>query len=1081
MKSLFFLGLSIFCPLFWPLTSLNADISPLPTKIFTDYRQVPGVTPEDIAAIEALKAQRPSLIFANAMSTEIFTDHRGHYGGYVPLLCHWLSDLFDWSFVPKSTDWDDVLAGLARKEYAFTGDLTPTPERRQTFFMTGSVAERTIKYMFLAQTDLDAISLKRPLKLAFLKGTVTLAQVKANSTRPFATIEVDNYREAYRALIEGEADAFLDEGPAEAAFDDHGEVIAEDYFPMIYSPVAMATQDPELEPVIRVVQKALDAGIMPHLVDLYNQGEKDYQRNKFLKKLTHEELSFLETLNVSGKTVSLSAESENYPISFYNKREEEYQGIALDILAELTALTGLRFTVANAVDASWSDNLGLLESGAASLITELINSPDRANQFLWTQKPYMVDNYALLSRRETPDIKLNQILYLKVGLVENSAFEEIFKTWFPDHPSTKLYADNLEALEGLERGEVDLVMATKNLLLAMTNYMEKPGFKANYIFNYRVNTSFGFNINERILVSIFDKALPLIDTSGVSKNWTSRTFDYRAKLARSRIPWLVGLTLALIALLLMAARLIIRRSQINLELERLVGLRTQELEAQKAAALEASKAKGDFLARMSHEIRTPMNAIIGMTELTLREKLPDEVYEMVNNIGQAGNSLLTIINDILDFSKIESGRLELLEEPYDLGELLTSVIEVVRPRLDNRPISFLVEVDSRIPGQIVGDESRLRQILINLLTNAAKYTREGHIALTVKAAFTDKTVNLSLAVSDTGIGLKPEDQERLFGDFNRFDESANKGVEGTGLGLAITLNLARLMGGDVLVESEYMKGSTFTVQVVQRMAPYRPLAFLDSPKWEVLAMENHPRKIKSLIATLESLAVRYTLVETLQELDNQLERPAFNCLLAPDSRREEILKILAAKSRVIHLIFLGENFQESHKSDSWSYLLWPVFCLPLAKALNKPDNHIKKASRQNSFTAPTAKILVVDDIELNLKVAKGLLKPFQAKVDTCENGLLAIDLVDHGDYDLIFMDHMMPGLDGLETTQRIRRLPSGREVPIIALTANAVQGVREMFIENGMNDFISKPIDPVKLEETLSLWLPREKMLSPNS
>ncbi|MDR2421756.1 MAG: response regulator, partial [Deltaproteobacteria bacterium] len=656
---------------------------------------------------------------------------------------------------------------------------------------------------------------------------------------------------------------------------------------------------------------------------------------------------------------------------------------------------------------------------------------------------------------------------------------EQFQRWFPDHKYTVAYENTLDAFEGLERGEVELIMATKNLLLSMTNYSEKPGFKANYIFNYRFNSTFGFNLNERILCSIVDKAIPLIDVQTLAKNWTSRTFDYQAKLVRSQIPWLVSFALALIALLIVSARAMARRGQINLELERLVGARTQELERQKAAAIQASRAKGDFLARMSHEIRTPLNAIIGMTELTLREQLPEEVYEMIQNVAHAGNALLAIINDILDFSKIESGHMELVEEPFSLGELLNEVIEVIRPRLANRPIDFFVEVDSRAPGIICGDETRLRQILLNLMSNAAKYTREGYVSLSVKAVMDEETVNLSFAVSDTGIGLKPKDLERLFEDFGRFDASANKGVEGTGLGLAIALRLARLMGGNIAVESEYQKGSTFTVTTAQKMAPYQPLAKLDGLPKEIVALENHSLKAKSLAATLDSLSANYSLVPYLSELTELLARPSVNFVLAPEARRQEILKIVADLDRKIRIIFLTEGQDLSLKSDSWTCLAWPVYCLPLAKALNQPETQAaRKKGPKSSFTAPTARILVVDDIELNLKVAKGLLKPFQALVDTCESGLLAIDLVDQEKYDLIFMDHMMPGMDGLETTQRIRQLPSGREVPIIALTANAVSGVREMFIESGMNDFISKPIDPAKLEATLSQWLPQDKLLS---
>ncbi|MDR1608030.1 MAG: transporter substrate-binding domain-containing protein [Deltaproteobacteria bacterium] len=1071
--ALLLLALILGCP------QLAYSEQSLKNPPFKSFEEIPGVTEEEIKAIKALKAKRSRLIYGLSLSTEAFLNNNNQIQGFTVLLSDWLSSLFGLTIEVKIYEWDELIAGLASKEVSFTGELTATPERLQTYFMTDPIAERSVRYMVLnSSEDIDSLATKRPLKLAFLLGSITKDQILATDPPPFEASTVTTYQEAYEVLKSGQVDAFMDEGPGEAAFDVYGDVIAKDYFPVINSPVSLTTQDPELEPIINVFQKAFTAGVMSYLVGLYNQGDSLYQKHKFNSRLTAEELAYLKEKIATGETIKLAVEDDNYPVSFYNKSEKQFQGVALDVIDEISALTELRFEIANAQNPAWGPSLKNLEEGQYSIITELIASPDRKNRFLWPKTPYMVDNYALLSRRETPDIKINEVLYLKIGLVSDTAYKELFQRWFPQHSQTVEYEDNLLAFEGLEKGEVDLLMATKNLLLGMTNYLEKPGFKANIVFNYRFGSTFGFNKNEKILVSIVDKALNTIDLKSITSHWTSRTFDYRAKVASERIPWLVGFILALIALLALCARMLSRRRQINIELERLVKNRTQELETQKVEALNASRAKGEFLARMSHEIRTPMNAVIGMTELTLREKLPEEVYEMVQNIRQAGNSLLAIINDILDFSKIESGRMELMEEPFNFGDLLNGVIEVIKPRLINRPIAFYVEVDSRVPRILVGDEARLRQILLNLLTNAVKYTREGSVTLKVLAEIAEKIVTLRLAVTDTGIGLNPKDQKNLFRDFNRFDKQANKGVEGTGLGLAITLRLAQLMGGDVSVESEYQKGSTFTAIVHQKIDLYKPLCRLDDPNQEILVLENQAKKIQSLSAALDSLAAKHTLVATLAEMTAQLERGQFVYLLAPDSRREEILDIINNITIKPQTIFLADNPESNRKSLSSSTLTWPIFSLPLAKAINKSETPKKRSSMKNSFTAPTAKILVVDDIELNLKVAKGLLKPYKVQVEICENGLTAIDLVDNGDYDLIFMDHMMPGLDGLETTQRIRQLPGGHNVPIIALTANAVSGVREMFIERGMNDFISKPIDPSKLEETLSLWLPKNKLRS---
>ncbi|MDR1396052.1 MAG: transporter substrate-binding domain-containing protein, partial [Deltaproteobacteria bacterium] len=1064
--------LGAFMCLFPPGSSGRTADQPIP--FYTDYRRIPGVTQEDIEAIEAIRADRSSFVFALNPSIEMFVDDSGSMGGFSALLCRWLSQLFGIPFVPQSMEWGPMIEGLANGSVDFSSDLTANPERRKTYFMTDAVAERSVKYFrLMGAMDLDIISTQRMRRYIFLEGTLTHKQVEENSQEPFEALTVVDYDEAYLMLKSGRADAFFDEGIAEAAFEDYGDIQAFDFFPLIYSPVSLATQQPQLEPVIRVVQKALDAGVIRHLVELYNQGEKDYHRHRFISRLTAEEAAYLQNMIHSGQSVQLAAEYDNYPVSFYNREEKQWQGISFDVLEAVTEISGLKFEIANHSLEEWPDIMENLEKGRYQMVTELIWSTDRENRFLWTRTPYMVDNYALLSLRESQTFRINEILYLKIGLVADTAFMELFQNWFPNHPNTVVYVNTLDAFNGLERGEVDLLMATRNLLLSMTNYMERPEFKTNIVFNYRFNSTFGFNINETVLASIVSKAIVMIDTGSISGSWTGRTFDYRGKLARSRVPWLIGFTLALFSLLFLSIFMLIRRHQVNQRLENLVGSRTRELETQKAAALEASRAKGDFLAQMSHEIRTPMNAIIGMAELALREKIPEEVEEMITSISQAGASLLSIINDILDFSKIESGRMELHEEPYQTGDLLTEAIEAIKPRLAGRPVVFLVEAESFLPETLIGDEVRLRQILLNILSNAAKYTREGHITLGAAAAVRDQDVTLSLTVSDTGLGIRPEDKEKLFANFTRFDNSLNKGVEGTGLGLAITLNLAKLMGGELTVESEYQKGSVFKITVLQKLIEYRPLARLDSSAGRFLVQESDPLKASSLEFTLKSLTASYDLVPEINE--TVLKAAQYKYILAPENQLE-MIRSLTVRLGLDPKIILMTDQAKLTRIENYTLLHWPIFCQPLVRALEQTKTKIRRKAASYAFTAPSAHILVVDDIEMNLKVARGLLKPFQAQVDTCDSGQAAVDLVGEKQYDLIVMDHPLPGLDGLEATTQIRRLAGGQDVPIIALTANAVSGVKEMFIENGMNDFISKPIDPVRLESVLSQWLPTNKM-----
>jgi len=378
-------------------------------------------------------------------------------------------------------------------------------------------------------------------------------------------------------------------------------------------------------------------------------------------------------------------------------------------------------------------------------------------------------------------------------------------------------------------------------------------------------------------------------------------------------------------------------------------------------ANEANKAKSDFLANMSHEIRTPMNAITGMAELALRENMSSSAREHVDTIKQAGMNLLSIINDILDFSKVEAGKLEINPVNYKLSSLVNDSVNIIRTKLMEKPVQFFTNISGNIPDNLFGDEARLRQIILNLLSNAAKFTDKGHINMSISEdKREDNKIWLKVVISDTGHGIKPEEQEKLFSAFMQVDTKRNRGIEGTGLGLAITKQLCIAMGGDITLTSEYEKGSEFTVII--------------------------PMEIGS-------------------------------------------------------------------------------------------DKHVYNAKNIDQFTIPGVRLLVVDDIATNLKVVEGLLSPYGATVETCQSGIEAIALVKQREYDLVFMDHMMPVMDGIEATEIIRALEDEhcQTMPIIALTANAVIGMREMFLEKGFNDFLAKPIDVSRLDEMINRWIPEGK------
>lgn len=390
-------------------------------------------------------------------------------------------------------------------------------------------------------------------------------------------------------------------------------------------------------------------------------------------------------------------------------------------------------------------------------------------------------------------------------------------------------------------------------------------------------------------------------------------------------------------------------------------------------AEESNEAKSNFLANMSHEIRTPMNAICGMSDMLLDEELSEEGKELAASIKSSGNSLLSIINDILDFSKLESGKMVIAPEEYYISSVVHDLLNVVEVRVKDKPVKLIAKVQDSIPRKLYGDSGRIRQILLNIMGNATKFTHEGSVTLEVSWQQEEENHGrLLFSVKDTGIGIKKENLEKLFDAFEQVDLNKNRGIEGTGLGLSISKLLVEEMGGKIWVESEYEKGSNFHFFIKQDVIDAAPCEY-------------------------------------------------------------------------------GKGVQKTE---------------------------IKQF--KITFKAPEAKVMVVDDVKVNLRVAAGILKKFGIVPDLIDNAVDSVEtLKKRKDYDLIFMDHMMPEVDGIEATGMIRGMNEEYtdQVPIVALSANAVKGMEQEFFTAGMNDFLPKPIEVARMSEILLKWLPEEKIV----
>lgn len=508
------------------------------------------------------------------------------------------------------------------------------------------------------------------------------------------------------------------------------------------------------------------------------------------------------------------------------------------------------------------------------------------------------------------------------------------------------------------------------------------------------------------------------------------------------------------------------------------------LSREKMRSDHENMSKSSFLANMSHEIRTPMNAIIGMSEIALREPdIPPSLTEHIIGIRQSSAALLSLINDILDFSKIEAGRLEIIEAPYIFASLVNDVLSIARTRLADKQVLFVCNIDCNVPNHLVGDALRVRQVILNILNNAIKYTQAGHVSLVVDCKIVgDRTAVFSISISDSGIGIRTEDLDKLFKDFSQVDTRRNREIEGTGLGLAIASQLCKAMGGTIDVRSEYGKGSTFTVTLPQRFDKYEKLAEVQAPDSKsVLIYE--PREIyaTSIICTIDNLGVDSTLAHSHSSFLEELEKRTFSHVFVSSFLYESAKNILSRMETNAQLVLLAE-FGEITIQKDIRVIAMPVHAVPVANILNNVSTQTvyhEQVDHEFLFVAPTAKVLIVDDIETNLKVTAGLLSPYQMMVDTTKTGVEAIDLVKQNKYDLVFMDHMMPGMDGLEATMHIRALGELSDyytrLPIVALTANAITGMKEMFLNNGFDDFLAKPIETSQLYTILEKWIPKEK------
>ena len=672
----------------------------------TSYKEIPGITQEEIAAIEALRESREFFVYGMVLNTESFYDIYGKINGYSALVSDWLTKLFGIPFILKIFTLEDLTAGLASHEIDFCGYFMNTEWRREIFHMTGPISPRQIKYFRLADSKpFSEISETRLPRYMLVANSAVSHLVHSHAQHEFEPFFVNNHRGAYNLLKKGEADAFISIANLETIFEAYDDVVTSDFYPLLFSSGSISTQNPELSPFISVLQKALDNGAIRYLNELYKQGEQQYRQHKFLLQLTEEERAYIR----DNPYVMFGADYSHYPVSFFNQRDNEWQGISIDVLREIEILTGLKFIIANDNKTEWHELLKMLENNETYMLVDLLRTPQREGRFLWANNTYITDFPVLISKMNHPNIRPVDVYSVRVGLSKGTAYTELFNRWFPNHKNTFMYDGQRESFNALLSGEVDMVMNSYNGILFITHFQELSGYKVNVVFDHTFESTFGFHKDRYVLCSILDKALPFVDTETISNQWLLRTFDYRAKMMEAQMPWIIGIAVtSLLAFIL-------------LTILHIVNGRKNETISKQATILSA--------------IYDSTPVMVFTKDLNDRytscnRKFEEEFHVIKENIiGKSFTDIVPIINkDVVpEFSRatknvLINGKTLLTENWYNYFDGSRRAIEIIRtPLVQNNKVVGLLGIATDITERKTAEKMLLhKQKMLCLVNNAAK-------------------------------------------------------------------------------------------------------------------------------------------------------------------------------------------------------------------------------------------------------------------------------------------------------------------------------------------------------------------------
>jgi len=1062
------------------ITASCNKISNVPDIVnYTSYKDIPGITQEEIADIEALKASREKFTLGCVASTEAFIQPDGTYGGYASKMCAALSRLFGIDFTVQLYEWNTLMAGLNQFEIDFTSDLTQTPERLKYFYMSHDIAHRSFSlFTHAGSKDIKSENDLNGLNVGYLKGSIVINSIIDKYPITFNIVDINNLQEAAEKLKSGEIDAFICKTIMDHGFEEYEYVHSREFFPLAYNSGSLATANPALKPVISAVNKYILAGGINEFTVLHKMGNEEYARYKLEKSFTAEEKEYIHNLKTNGNAVKTAYSNDNYPITFYNNSEKEYQGIAVDILNEITFLTGIQFEFAGG-GAVLTETLAQIRAGEIPMSAHLLYSEERKDQFLWADKPYCSTRYALLSKANYPKLTIPQVLQVRVGLIKGYAATDMFKERFPRNNNHVMYNNVNDGLDALSAGKIDLLMASEHVLLNQMNYREKTGYKVNLFFTDVIRESFfGFNKNETLLCSIINKTQAYIDTDGITYDWTGRVFDYSKKTVSERARYFMRISVVLLLTISMAVFFLIKNKQLRNNLENTVKERTRNLELRTAMLSAIYSSIPDMLfTKDINSVYTSCNPgfekmvgqpeahIIGKTDVELfsADRKNTERFIETDKAVIENNTIvrLEVFHTFPDGSKklMETIKTPLLQRGKVIG-----VICISRDITDRKAVEEAALAASRAKSAFLANMSHEIRTPLNAIIGMASILKSS-VDNNEKAL---RSVNQIMTSSRHLLGILNDVL-----DMSKIESGKLELAHEPFSLLSACSEVSNIMAQRCIEKNITFVTNMHEIQDITLMSDRLRLnQVLINLLGNAVKFTDSGGKITFSVDILEENAEKFHVKFSITDNGIGMSEDQVNKLFAPFEQTNSSIAIrfggtglgLSISQNIVNI--MGGNICVESRAGEGSGFYFSLYFdkgEPITETISEIPENVDLSGKR---------ILLAEDIGINRLIICELLLSTGVKIEEAGDGQQAVNMFRNspdGYYDMIFMDIQMPLLNGYEATQQIRSLDkaNAKTIPIIAMTANAYKEDVEYAFAMGMNGHLAKPIDVDALVRTV--------------